>query len=407
MQSVRQEKFNKKIKEKFDYGFEVEKEGLHLIKISARARSQKQISDNATDDDDLRIEINGRKFPKLDNSQRYLDSPAAFSGGQLHNLKKTIYFLINLSKGIHTISFIPDNEPYLEELSIFGFPKPESGISLDINEQAEDGDRRPWITFALVDLPLESLTAEVTTKWRWRDSDDVKLIIDNNIQKNKFSLFHRDWLWSGSIFKKLFQKETQTRTVKPDLKKSEFHYIEFWADETPTLHVVKLDLGEMNLERIPTVDDPKWTGDFRDDSKEMILARAIFGEARNQPREAKIAVGWSIKNRLDKDVIPWRNYKTLHDVIFDEGQYDAFSNPEVMPRVENPLDTTSLMEKEAWYESYEIATLIIDNAVEDEGGGAVFFHDTRISKEEFLRINPNAEYIKQIGDLLFYGLKIL
>lgn len=404
MQLVRQENFKRKMTEKFDYNFDIEKEGLYLIIISARARSQKQISDEATDDDDLRIEINGRKFPKLDNPQRYLDSPAAFSGGKLHNLKETIYFLINLSKGAHTLTFIPDNEPFLEELSIFGFPKPESEINLDINEVAEDGDCRPWITFALVDLPLKQIQTEIKTERRRFDSDDVKIIIDDEVKRNLRNTFRALWFWVGSFLKGA--GETQTDSFDLDLKRNEPHYIEFWADRMPTLYKVDFDFGEPT-KRVPNVYDPKWTGDFGDDSEEMILARAIFGEARNQSREAKIAVGWSIKNRLGKDVIPWRNYKTLHDVVLDEGQYDAFSNPEVRPRVENPLDTTSLMEKEAWYESYEIATLVINDAIEDESGGAVFFHDIRISKEEFLRANPNAEYIKQIGNLLFYGLKVL
>ena len=39
-------------------------------------------------------------------------------------------------------------------------------------------------TFVFVDLPLKSLSADITTRWHFWDGDDVKLIIDNEIQKN-------------------------------------------------------------------------------------------------------------------------------------------------------------------------------------------------------------------------------
>lgn len=211
----------------------------------------------------------------------------------------------------------------------------------------------------------------------------------------------------GILVKKVIRKkETQEHTFDINLPKEIVHYIEFEADKTPVFREVKLDLGELDL-TLPTVTNPKWTGNFNDDTEQMILARAIFGEARNQPRKVKITVGWSIRNRLGKDVHPWRNYRTYHDVILDEDQYKAFTDPNVRPRVEDPLNTADPTEKQAWYESYEIANLVINGLVKDESEGAVFFHDPRTSQEKFLRDNPNAKYIKQIGNLLFYGLKNL
>ncbi|MBI4653103.1 hypothetical protein HY750_02515 [Candidatus Kuenenbacteria bacterium] len=249
MQIIKQEKFNKKILEVFDYEFEVQEEGLYIIEISARARSQKQIGLNKTDDDDLRIEIDGRKFSKLDKKEGYFNSPASFSGGKLHNLKKIIYFLIYFSKSKHFIKFIPDKNPFLEEMSIKLTGDKISDINLDINQQAEDGDRRPWTTFILVNLPLKSLCVEATTKWRLKDSDDLKLIINNKIQENKLSLFHKNWLWAGSIFKKLFQNETQSKTIKIDLQLG-LHYIEFWADKMPVLYKINLDFGSPTQEKL-------------------------------------------------------------------------------------------------------------------------------------------------------------
>lgn len=178
MKTIFQEKFNRKISEKFTRELDITEEGLYLIEISAKCRSEIQIGPKETDDEDLRIEIDGRKFPMLEAPARYFDSPAAFSGGKLHNLKKTIFFFIYFSKGKHILTLIPDREPRLQELSVNFIRDKVSNIELDINNQAEDGDRRPWITFALIDLSIKQIEIEIKTQRRFIDSDDVKLIID-------------------------------------------------------------------------------------------------------------------------------------------------------------------------------------------------------------------------------------
>ena len=81
---------------------------FHLIVITARARSEKQISKTATDDEELTVKIDGKAFPKLGSKEALLDSPAAFNGGQLHNLAKTVYFLTFLQGREHTITLETD-----------------------------------------------------------------------------------------------------------------------------------------------------------------------------------------------------------------------------------------------------------------------------------------------------------
>ncbi|MBI3443722.1 hypothetical protein HY008_03550 [Candidatus Woesebacteria bacterium] len=56
---------------------------------------------------------------------------------------------------------------------------------------------------------------------------------------------------------------------------------------------------------IPTVDNPKWTGSFYDDTEVMLLSRAIYGEAGGEPKEAKVAVGWAIRNRVEDSRNRW------------------------------------------------------------------------------------------------------
>lgn len=156
------------------------------------------------------------------------------------------------------------------------------------------------------------------------------------------------------------------------------HYIELWADKTPTLHKVNLNLGDITLKRIPTKLDPEWTGNFANDTNTMILARAIFGEARNIliPDKARIAIGWVIKNRV-LNKIRWPN--TYWEVITEPLQYSAFNkNDENRKYVENPLHTGISMDKDAWCNSYEIAKKIINNKLKDPTKGANHYYDDSI-----------------------------
>jgi hypothetical protein len=230
-----------KITSPYQYVFNVTKAGLVAIFVSVRCKSKKQINSNT--DEDLRVEISGLRFreiPPEKNIQLY-NIPPSFNGSRLKGLKKTVIFLTVLGRGENTLRLIPRNNAFVDAI----FVKELSGkqkATLELENSAEDGNRRPWITFVLVDLPLRVLTASITTRWRLKDSDDVKLIVDNNVYKNTYSFFWSRWLWSGSVLKKLFKKETQVRSVELKLSQG-IHYIEFWADRMPILHKINFDLS--------------------------------------------------------------------------------------------------------------------------------------------------------------------
>jgi hypothetical protein len=139
---------------------------------------------------------------------------------------------------------------------------------------------------------------------------------------------------------------------------------------------------------LPTVDNPKSTGNFHDDTKQMILARAIFGEARGESNESRIAVGWVIKNRVEDTILRrWRGF-TYHNVILEPGHFSAF-NPYTQPHIthhpaiiENfklvvdPLSGNDIEDK-AWLDSYRIAGRILNNEETDPTGGATHFFSPR------------------------------
>src|SRR3989338_307273 len=176
------------------------------------------------------------------------------------------------------------------------------------------------------------------------------------------------------------------------------HYLEFWADQTPTLHKVMLDLGELGPKepsteidqppsRVPTVEDPKWTGNFEDDRDKIIVARVLFGEARNTlvPDEARVAIGCVIKNRVVSN--GWPN--TYWEVITLPKHFSAFNSGDPnRPFVEDPLHAGSEIDQQAWINSYKIAGKVIFGELTDPTGGANHYYDDSISTPSWAENQP-------------------
>jgi len=232
---IHEDKTKRVIKGKEDIKFS-SSSVLHLIILTGRAKSEKQISKSSTDDEELTIQIDGKIFPKLgSDSNRVLDSPASINGGKSHNLSKTVYILTNLSGKEHKIVLTADNPPgsaIFGSLQVYSLDSVDT-LTLEPKLQAEDGDRREWITFVLDKFLLNSFTVELNLKRRFIDSDDVKVIVDGDIKKNDRSILHKLWYFIASIF----TGENQTETFHVNLSIG-LHYIELWADRMPTLRRV-------------------------------------------------------------------------------------------------------------------------------------------------------------------------
>ncbi|KKQ38937.1 MAG: hypothetical protein US54_C0001G0062 [Candidatus Roizmanbacteria bacterium GW2011_GWA2_37_7] len=366
----------KKITQLDTINFAVDTFGLYAILIKARCRSGKLLG--LWGGENLRVEIDNikpRETPSVDKPQ-YVDIPPAWNGTALKGLAKTVIFLLPLNKGSHTLKLIPTRGAIIETYSITPIQNPPE-ISFSLDDQAEDGDRRPWYAFALIDLPLESLTADVTVDWHLFDGDDVKLIVDGHIEQNRKSIFWGNWAWHAKpeqIFSGVRREEkTFVRQLTKDV-----HYIEFWVDKTPTLHTVTLDLGDYTPKRIPTVEDPEWTGGFADDPDQIILARALFGEARKTlvPDKARVAIGWVIKNRVKSN--RWPN--TYWGVITEPEQFSSFNKDDPNREyVEDPLYKGLEIDKTAWEHSYKIAGKIINSEVSDLTKRANHYYDDSIN----------------------------
>jgi len=170
----------KKITAAYQHAFTVQESGMAAIFVSARCKSKDQIKSNT--DEDLRVEINHAPFRELP--------------------------------------------------------------PISIEEKAEDGDRRPWYGFVLVDLPLKRVSVKAGIQYRWPDSDDIKLIIDGDAYEQEESTLHRFWIFAGSLLRKVLRASADIeKTFEVNLLPST-HYVELHADKTPVLHGVRLDVFE-------------------------------------------------------------------------------------------------------------------------------------------------------------------
>lgn len=297
----------------------------------------------------------------------------------------------------YTFKFFAEPEALIEKFE-YKLLSDLRDVVFDLNEKAEDGDKRSWYTFAFVDLPLKALKADVSTQWHYFDGDDVKFIVDNKIQPNLASKKHFDWAWSAKPF--FFSKPRREEKAFAENLPVGTHYVEFWADKTPTLHTVSFNLGDFEPKRIPTVKDPEWTKNFADDTDKMLLARLILGEAENQSKEAKTWVSGAVLNRVKAKAWP----DSIHVVILQKGQYDPFKSLNInFPKVTDPLnEDKGQLRLKNWQECYEIAKKLLSGEMANPTT-ATHFHGIGVTKEWFIdHLVPQGEFLKQIDDTYFY-----
>lgn len=187
------------------------------------------------DDEDLRVEIDGKAFGKPKGERGLFNSPAAFSGTKTLGKTKTVVFVIYLGKDSHIIKFIPDGSPYLESVEITKFDNPQKFISY-LNIQAEDENYYSWFTFIIVNLPLKSISLTAQAGIREKDDDDLKIVIDGEVQKNPQNR-HKHSYFCG-----LTLKGKEDTFIKELNLEKDIHYLELFADKMPILNLVEFEI---------------------------------------------------------------------------------------------------------------------------------------------------------------------
>ena len=119
------------------------------------------------------------------------------------------------------------------------------------------------------------------------------------------------------------------------------------------------------------------------------LALALYWEARGEPHEGKIAVGWTILNRERSPDFP----SSVCGVVFDGGetppcQFSWWCDG----KSDRPRDRNS------WIRSQVVAARLLTDPPPDPTLGALFFHSTSISVPW---VRPRTRTAR-IGNHIFY-----
>lgn len=392
------EKINKIITKQYQSDFSLDEDSLYLIEIIASAKSWWQnfkSSRSFFKDDDIFLSLDNQELTTSKNEKK--DACSAWNGNELKGLEKTVLIATNLKAGKHVIDLKSDQTPYLKSITISKVEEKDNitYIPVNNNNPAQNSEGRPWLSYIILDLFITKLSISAKANKNGQDDDDIKLIINGEIQKNENKRSHRDWYWCGKILKgedKIFSKDINFQI-------KQFN-IDLYSDETPRLS--KIEIGVKEPKRIPTVDNPLWTGDFRDDTEEMLLARLIFGETNNEPRDAKIWAAWSVINRTTAN--SWWP-KTIKEVILQKDQYDPIkSTSDVYKKIISPLEFEDIGEddKKSWYECYEIARDVISGKINNPTTATHFVSGKKYKDWFEKNVVPKGKFLKKIGITYFY-----
>ena len=133
----------------------------------------------------------------------------------------------------------------------------------------------------------------------------------------------------------------------------------------------------------------------------LLLAGLIFGEARGCQATAKIAVAFTVLNRVEAQT--WFG-ETHHAVMLKKWQYSCFNRGDPnRKKILNPLDYEPL---EVWQECYQLAEGILEGKFLDpttkygKEGGTHYFDRSLQSPPKWA---GQLEFKTQIGPFSFYG----
>lgn len=109
-------------------------------------------------------------------------------------------------------------------------------------------------------------------------------------------------------------------------------------------------------------------GNFLNDSESILLARAIYGEARGEFYDTKVAIAQTILNRTGKNKW-WGN--TLHEVLLKQYQFSCFNQND--PNYQKLQDPLKYEDPKVWEECYDVAEKVLNHNIQDISQGATHY----------------------------------
>lgn len=224
--------------------------GLFAIKIIASAKNAEQ--NNSTDDDDLRIALDGFCFGKYENhdekiSWKGFGTSASFDGASLKGGTKTIYFFMELEKGEHVIQFFADGTPDIKSLEVFCIENNKFILNnLSPTEKIKSNENGiPWLSLVFLGTHAKNILLDVDTKSAkdkgQTDGDNVKVILNGIILSNEQSpnsKKYKNFYFSGDL------KSIGILSISNDdlsAKLSFENSVELWYDQAPKINSLQVN----------------------------------------------------------------------------------------------------------------------------------------------------------------------
>jgi len=139
------------------------------------------------------------------------------------------------------------------------------------------------------------------------------------------------------------------------------------------------------------------TEDFSQDSDKVLLARLLFGEARNCNRNEKIAVAYTVINRVN-DGKKW-NGENIREVILKPWQYSCFNKKDVnLEKLKNPLYYSEKYfnyNGMAFEECLEVAEEVLDGKYSELNKGQTHYFNPKTANPSW---KDKLEKIGKIGN---------
>lgn len=244
--------------------------GLFAIKIVASAENAKQ--NNSSDDDDLRIAIDGFSFGKYEIhdekiSWKGFGTSASWDGASLKGGTKTIYFFMELDKGEHKIQFFADKTPRIKSIEVFEVEDNDFTLTaLKPPEKIESRQKGiPWLSFIFFGSHIKNILLDVNTRSAKEkgttDGDNLKVVVNGKILQNKkasTSRKYKNFYFSGDI------KSSGILSILDKDLSAPFAFensVELWYDEKPELTKLQISFfdTETSLEELkPLIDLRKY-----------------------------------------------------------------------------------------------------------------------------------------------------
>lgn len=117
------------------------------------------------------------------------------------------------------------------------------------------------------------------------------------------------------------------------------------------------------------------TSDFTKDSEQVLLARMLFGEARDCSELEKVAIAYTVVNRAN-DGKKW-NGETIKEAILKPFQYSCFNNSD--PNKEKLMDPEKYDNK-SFQECLAVAQKVLNGEYKQRNSGATHYFNPEIVK---------------------------